>query len=62
MMENMDPSIGEYFKLKNWVDTFMRIPFNKFNNLSFTMDPMVLKNVMNIWNNQLRYWIKQYMD
>jgi ATP-dependent Lon protease len=37
MMENMDPSVGEYFKLKNWVDTFMRIPFNKFNNLSFTM-------------------------
>ena len=26
MMENMDPSVGEYFKLKNWIDTFMRIP------------------------------------
>ena len=37
MMESMDPSIGEYFKLKNWVDTFMRIPFNKFNNLPFTI-------------------------
>ena len=24
MMENMDPSVSEYFKLKNWVDTFMR--------------------------------------
>jgi ATP-dependent Lon protease len=37
MMENMDPSVGEYFKLKNWVDTFMRIPFNKFNNLPFNI-------------------------
>ena len=35
MMENMDPSVGEYFKLKNWIDTFMRIPFNKYNNLTF---------------------------
>ena len=30
MMENMDPSVSEYFKLKNWIDTFMRIPFNKY--------------------------------
>ena len=37
MMENMDPSVGEYFKLKNWIDTFMRIPFNKFNNLPFNI-------------------------
>ena len=37
MMENMDPSVGEYFKLKNWVDTFMRIPFNEINNLPFTI-------------------------
>jgi len=38
IMENMDPSVGEYFKLKNWIDTFMRIPFNKFNNLQFTIN------------------------
>ena len=38
MMENMDPSVGEYFKLKNWVDTFMRLPFNKFNNLPFNFN------------------------
>ena len=37
MLENMDPSVGEYFKLKNWIDTFMRIPFNKFNTLSFNI-------------------------
>ena len=37
IMENMDPSMGEYFKLKNWVDTFMRIPFNKVHNLPLTL-------------------------
>ena len=24
----MEPGAGEYYKIKNWVDTFMRIPFN----------------------------------
>ena len=27
----MDPGSGEYYKIKQWVDTFMRIPFNKHN-------------------------------
>lgn len=25
----MEPGSGEYYKIKNWVDTFMRIPFSK---------------------------------
>jgi len=29
----MDPGSGEYYKIKNWIDTFMRIPFGKFNTL-----------------------------
>ena len=29
----MEPGSGEYYKIKNWVDTFMRIPFNKFETL-----------------------------
>ena len=29
MLENMDPSASEYFKLKGWIDSFMRLPFNK---------------------------------
>ena len=28
-LKNMDPGSGEYCKIKNWVDTFMRIPFGK---------------------------------
>jgi ATP-dependent Lon protease len=27
MLKNMDPGDNEYFKIKNWVDTFMKIPF-----------------------------------
>ena len=33
----MDPGSGEYYKLKLWVDTFMRIPFAKYNNLPLTI-------------------------
>ena len=29
----MEPGSGEYYKIKNWVDTFMRIPFGKNQNL-----------------------------
>ena len=29
----MEPGSGEYYKIKNWVDTFMRIPFGKYDNL-----------------------------
>ena len=32
-LRNMDPGSGEYCKIKNWVDTFMRIPFGKFDSL-----------------------------
>ena len=34
----MDPGSGEYYKLKLWVDTFMQIPFAKYNNLPLTID------------------------
>jgi ATP-dependent Lon protease len=29
----MEPGSGEYYKIKNWVDTFMRIPFGQIENL-----------------------------
>ena len=45
MMENMDPSVSEYFKLKNWIDTFMRIPFNKYSEL-----PVKFNNGLNQCN------------
>ena len=34
----MEPGQGEYYKVKNWVDTFMQIPFNKNKHLPITYD------------------------
>jgi ATP-dependent Lon protease len=34
----MEPGSGEYYKIKNWVDTFMRIPFGKYEVLPVTME------------------------
>ena len=34
----MDPGSGEYYKIKQWVDTFMRIPFGVNKRLSIRMD------------------------
>jgi len=36
-LRNMEPGSGEYYKIKNWVDTFMRIPFGSYSNLSISM-------------------------
>jgi ATP-dependent Lon protease len=33
ILEYMEPGSGEYYKNKQWVDAFMRIPFNKHNTL-----------------------------
>ena len=37
MLRSMDSCDPEYFKVKNWVDNFMRIPFCKYTNLSVSM-------------------------
>ena len=34
----MDPGSGEFYKIKNWIDTFMQIPFNKYNTLDVNID------------------------
>ena len=33
LMRHMDVGDGEYYKIKNWVDTFMRIPFGVYKTL-----------------------------
>lgn len=38
MIKHMDQSMGEYYKLKNWIDTFMEIPFGKYNKLQVSID------------------------
>ncbi len=34
----MEPGDNEYYKLKNWVDGFMRIPFNTYKNISININ------------------------
>lgn len=38
MFKYMDPGMSEYYKLKNWIDTFMEIPFGKYNTLPVSID------------------------
>jgi ATP-dependent Lon protease len=37
-LRHMDPGSGEFYKIKNWVDTFMRIPFGKHEQLNVDID------------------------
>jgi ATP-dependent Lon protease len=39
----MEPGSGEFYKIKNWVDTFMRIPFNKYEGLPISIEDGVDK-------------------
>jgi ATP-dependent Lon protease len=39
----MEPGSGEFYKIKNWVDTFMRIPFDKSQDLPITITDGVEK-------------------
>lgn len=38
VLKSMEPGESEYYKIKNWVDTFMKIPFGINKNLSITMN------------------------
>ena len=42
-LKYMEPGSGEFYKIKNWVDTFMRIPFNTYKTLPVTMEDGVDK-------------------
>ena len=37
LLRSMDPIDSEYFKIKNWIDTFMKIPFGVYKSLSIQM-------------------------
>ena len=37
VLKMMDPGDNEYYKIKNWVDTFMKVPFNVQKSLSVSM-------------------------
>jgi ATP-dependent Lon protease len=37
VLKMMDPSDSEYYKIKNWVDTFMKIPFGIYKSVSVSI-------------------------
>ena len=39
----IEPGAGEFYKIKNWVDTFMRMPFDKYLTLPITIEDGVDK-------------------
>ena len=42
-LKYMDSGSGEFYKVKNWVDTFMTIPFNKYAELPISIEDGVNK-------------------
>ena len=42
-LRNMEPGGSEYYKMKNWVDAFMKIPFNQYKNLPISLNDGVEK-------------------
>ncbi|NCY26585.1 MAG: hypothetical protein EBX37_17655, partial [Alphaproteobacteria bacterium] len=39
----MEPGSGEFYKIKNWVDTFMKIPFTNYQSLPISIEDGVEK-------------------
>ena len=57
VLRSMDPSDNEYYKIKHWVDAFMKIPFGVYQDLQITMDDGIencheyMNNAMTTLNN-----------
>lgn len=43
ILRTMDPSDSEYYKIKNWVDTFMKIPFGLYKSVSVSVSDGIEK-------------------
>ena len=43
MLKYMEPGGGEFYKIKNWIDTFMKIPFGQYKSLPVSRDDGVEK-------------------
>ena len=43
LLRYMEPGSGEFYKIKNWVDTFMRMPFDKYLSLPISIEDGVDK-------------------
>ena len=65
-LKYLEPGDNEYYKLKNWIDTFMRIPIGVHKNLSVKLDDGLdvcnsfMENAMNILNTSVYGLVYQY--
>jgi ATP-dependent Lon protease len=55
-LDYMDPGSGEYYKIKQWVDTFMRIPFGKINKLPLKLEDGIDKS------SEFMAWARKTLD
>jgi len=55
-LDYMDPGSGEYYKIKQWVDAFMRIPFGKINKLPLKLEDGVEKS------SEFMAWARKTLD
>ena len=44
----MHPGGGEYYKIKNWIDSFLQIPFDDYKNLPVSLSDGK-ENIKNLW-------------
>ena len=44
LLKSMDPNCSEYYKIKHWVDSFMRIPFGEYSRLNVNISDGVEKS------------------
>ena len=43
LLRYMEPGSGEYYKIKNWIDTFMRVPFGEYKTLPLSIEDGIIK-------------------
>jgi len=55
-LDYMDPGSGEYYKIKQWVDAFMRLPFGKINKLPLKLEDGVERS------SEFMSWARKTLD
>lgn len=59
-LKYMEPGSGEFYKIKNWVDTFMKIPFTNYQELPINTENGV-EMCHEFMENAQKHWIPLYM-
>jgi len=53
-LEYMDQSSGEYYKVKQWIDTFMKIPFGKYTTLPIQLNESKQEDIQLYMENSIK--------